>query len=101
MELIEKKIIELLNQADQSLTIKEFEILSESIIQYIDEIGLFDQCLWVQRARVQAQGNYHPWAPASYTIKCDDDNYRRVGVEYFLTLEEFREEKLNELGIWK
>lgn len=39
MEEIENKIIEALNEADAKLSKKEFEILSESIIDYIDEIG--------------------------------------------------------------
>ncbi len=37
-EIIENKIIEALNEADDNLTKKELEELSESIIDYIDEI---------------------------------------------------------------
>ena len=38
MEEIENKMIELLNQAEETLSKKEFASLSESIINYIDEI---------------------------------------------------------------
>jgi hypothetical protein len=38
-------------------------------------------------------------APPSYVVRCNDGNYRKVDVEYFITLEEFRENKLKELGI--
>lgn len=37
-EVIENRIIDALNEADDNLTKKEFEELSESIIDYIDEI---------------------------------------------------------------
>jgi hypothetical protein len=36
---------------------------------------------------------------ASYVVKCNDGYLRKVGAEYFITLEEWREIKLNELGI--
>lgn len=39
MEEIENQIIALLNEADKNLSKKEFESLSESIIDYIDEIA--------------------------------------------------------------
>ena len=39
MEEIENQIIELLNEAAEKLSKKEFELLSESIIDYIDEIA--------------------------------------------------------------
>lgn len=39
MEEIENQIIELLNEAGEKLSKKEFESLSESIIDYIDEIA--------------------------------------------------------------
>jgi len=38
-------------------------------------------------------------APASYVVQCNDGNYRKVSHEYFITLEEWRERQLNELGI--
>tara|TARA_R110000772_G_scaffold2410_4_gene8544 strand:- start:32643 stop:32828 length:186 start_codon:yes stop_codon:yes gene_type:complete len=38
-ETIENKIIEQLNYADNSLDENDFNILAESIIDYIDEIG--------------------------------------------------------------
>jgi hypothetical protein len=37
--------------------------------------------------------------PPSYIIKCDDGNYRNIVGNCFLTLEEFREKQLNEIGI--
>ena len=37
--------------------------------------------------------------PASYIVRCNDGYWRKVGAEYFITLEECREMKLNELGI--
>ena len=39
MEELESKIVELLNKAETDLDVKEFNMLSESIIDYIDEIG--------------------------------------------------------------
>ena len=39
MEEIENQIIELLNEAGEKLSKKEFASLSESIIDYIDEIA--------------------------------------------------------------
>lgn len=39
MEEIEGKMIDLLNDANEKLSKKEFESLSESIIDYIDEIA--------------------------------------------------------------
>ncbi len=39
MEELENKIIEILNEADSKLSKSEFESLSESIIDYIDQIG--------------------------------------------------------------
>jgi hypothetical protein len=39
MQEIEDKIIELLNEADETLTAKEFSSLAESIIDYIDDIS--------------------------------------------------------------
>ena len=39
MQEIENKIIELLNEADETLSKEEFASLSESIIDYIDEIA--------------------------------------------------------------
>ncbi len=38
-------------------------------------------------------------APASYVIKCDDGYNRKVDALYFITLEELRQKKLEELGI--
>ena len=38
-------------------------------------------------------------APPYYVVKCNDDKFRKVDGEYFITLEEFRDKKLNELGI--
>jgi hypothetical protein len=38
-------------------------------------------------------------ASPSYVVKCNDDNFRKVDAKYFITLEELREKKLNELGI--
>ena len=37
--------------------------------------------------------------PPSYIVSCNDGYWRKVGAEYFITLEEWREIKLNELGI--
>jgi hypothetical protein len=34
-----------------------------------------------------------------YVVRCDDGFIRKVGTEYFITQEEWREKKLNELGI--
>lgn len=39
LENIENKIIECLNDADSKLDKSDFNILAESIISYIDEIG--------------------------------------------------------------
>ena len=39
MEDLESKIVELLNEADETLTKDEFETLAESIINYIDELA--------------------------------------------------------------
>jgi hypothetical protein len=39
LEIIENKIVELLNEADNKLDSEDFHRLSESIIDYIDEIG--------------------------------------------------------------
>lgn len=39
LETIENKIIECLNDADDKLNVDDFSRLSESIIEYIDEIG--------------------------------------------------------------
>jgi len=39
MEDLESKIVELLNEADKTLTKNEFETLAESIIDYIDELA--------------------------------------------------------------
>ncbi len=38
-------------------------------------------------------------ASPSYIVGCKDGKFRKVGAEYFLTQEECRENKLNELGI--
>jgi hypothetical protein len=38
-------------------------------------------------------------ADPSYIITCDDGKMRKMGAKYFLTLEEYRQQKLNELGI--
>jgi hypothetical protein len=38
-------------------------------------------------------------APPSYVVKCNDDKWRKVPAEYFITLEEWRERQLNELDI--
>ena len=35
----------------------------------------------------------------SYVVRCNDGKWRKVDTKYFLTAEEWREEKLNELGI--
>ncbi|HOB26374.1 MAG TPA: hypothetical protein PKG93_04440 [Bacilli bacterium] len=37
--------------------------------------------------------------PPSYIVKCNDGKYRKVDSSFFLTLEEMRNEKLNNLGI--
>ena len=39
MEDLENKIIDLLNEAGEKLSKDDFEILAESIIDYIDEIA--------------------------------------------------------------
>jgi hypothetical protein len=39
MEDLESKIVELLNEADETLTKDEFKTLAESIIDYIDELA--------------------------------------------------------------
>jgi hypothetical protein len=39
-----------------------------------------------------------PASPA-YVIKCDDGKLRKVDASFFITFEEMRNEKLNELGI--
>ena len=39
LEMIENKIIECLNEADDKLDADDFSRLAESIIDYIDEIG--------------------------------------------------------------
>jgi hypothetical protein len=39
MEELENKIVETLNEANLTLSKNEFEILAESIINYIDEIA--------------------------------------------------------------
>lgn len=39
MEIIENKIIQLLNEADDKLTKEEFASLAESVIDYIDELS--------------------------------------------------------------
>ncbi len=39
MEEIENKIIELLNEADDSLSKEDFDMITLSIIDYIDEIS--------------------------------------------------------------
>ena len=39
MQELENKLIEILNEADTKLSKSEFEILAESIIDYIDEIA--------------------------------------------------------------
>ena len=41
---------------------------------------------------------YEP-LPISYVVKCNDGNWRKVGGEYFITQEEWRERQLIELGI--
>lgn len=41
---------------------------------------------------------YQP-VPPSYIIKCNDGKYRKVDASFFLTLEEMRDNKLDELGI--
>jgi hypothetical protein len=33
----------------------------------------------------------------SYTIKCDDGKYRKFMTEHFLTLEEYRNQKLDKI----
>jgi hypothetical protein len=38
-------------------------------------------------------------APASYIVKCDDGYNRKVDALYFITLEEWRQKKLEEIGI--
>jgi hypothetical protein len=43
-------------------------------------------------------GNLQP-VPPSYIIKCNDGKLRKVDASFFLTSEEMRNEKLNELGI--
>jgi hypothetical protein len=35
----------------------------------------------------------------SYVVRCNDGKWRKVDTKYFLTAEEWREKKLNELGI--
>ena len=35
--------------------------------------------------------------PASYIVRCDDGYLRKVNAEYFITLEEWRENQLNKL----
>lgn len=37
-----------------------------------------------------------PASPA-YVVKCNDGKWRKVGGEYFITLEEWREQQLNKL----
>jgi hypothetical protein len=41
----------------------------------------------------------HTLQPAepSYIVKCDDDKCRIVDAKYFMTLEEFREQKINKI----
>jgi hypothetical protein len=39
-----------------------------------------------------------PLAP-SYTVRCNDNRFRKVDASFFLTIEELRENKLIELGI--
>ena len=36
-------------------------------------------------------------APPSYIVKCSDGKFRKVGGEYFLTKEEWREKQLNQI----
>ena len=38
-------------------------------------------------------------APPAYIVKCSDGKFRKVGGEYFLTQEQWRERQLIELGI--
>ena len=37
--------------------------------------------------------------PPHYVVRCDDGYLRKVPAEYFITLEEWRERQLNDLGI--
>ena len=37
--------------------------------------------------------------PPTYIIKCNDDKWRKVDASFFMTLEEFRSWRLNEIGI--
>jgi hypothetical protein len=37
--------------------------------------------------------------PPSYIVRCNDGKYRNFVAEYFLTIEDWREKKLKELGI--
>ena len=46
-------------------------------------------------ARLEEMNKMSP----SYVVKCDDDFIRKVDAEYFITKEEWRERRLNELGI--
>ena len=36
-------------------------------------------------------------APPSYIVQCSDGKFRKVGGEYFLTKEEWREKQLNQI----
>ena len=35
-----------------------------------------------------------------YKIKCDDGHIREFSTNYFISIEEMRDKKLNDLGIW-
>ena len=56
---------------------------------------------WYEGAPATTKYDPQTLKPSSpeYVIRCDDERYRMVGCEYFLTEGEWRERKLNELGI--
>lgn len=36
-------------------------------------------------------------APPSYVVRCNDGKFRKVGGEYFITLDEWREKQINKI----
>jgi hypothetical protein len=41
----------------------------------------------------------NPRLKPSYIVKCEDGKFRKYDVEYFIDVQELREQKLEELGI--
>jgi len=77
----------------------EFDILVRSEIDKLSTVLTIGKIYeGVETATIYDPRTFQP-IPPSYIVRCDDGELRKVDASFFMTLEEWRGYRLNELGI--